>query len=388
MIIIGTQCGESRAWVVSNHSAFAVGGFVEAKAAAPILNHAEQLGCALLQSGHHCAMIAVGGFRTIPGRLVLALSTAGFALAQPSRMAKVDDVSTYTGSADVSGGVAVGREFFIVCEDEDSALRVYRRTSAGAPAARIDLDDTRALRVPGAKKELDLEAAARIGDKVFWIGSHGNNKDGEVAPSRRQLFATKISDDNGTFRVELVGQPYRRLVEDLIETPSLRELRLADAAASGRAAKDKGGLNIEGLAATPDGHLLLGFRNPVPQGRALIVPVLNPEEIIRGTRAKIGEPIRLDLAGRGIRDLVQFGREYLILAGAGDDDHAKLVTQLYRWSGAGSAPSLLAEFPGLNPEVIITYHDSAGGDVQVLSDDGRKPALPTARRSFRSVRVR
>jgi hypothetical protein len=33
-----------------------------------------------------------------------------------------------------------------------------------------------------------------------------------------------------------------------------------------------GGLNIEGLAATPDGQLLIGFRNPLSEGKALLLP--------------------------------------------------------------------------------------------------------------------
>jgi hypothetical protein len=321
----------------------------------------------------------------------LGLSVAtlpGLSAPQTSAKAQLGAVARYSGAADVSGGVAVGRDFFIVCEDEASALRVYPRKGDTRPVTEIDLDDQRHLRVPGAKKELDLEAAARLGDLVFWIGSHGNNKDGKLAPSRRQLFATKITDGNGKVRVELTGQPYRHLVEDLIATPALREFKFADAVAKGRAAKDEGGLNIEGLAATPDGQLLLGFRNPVPQGRALLVPVLNPAELLRGARAKIGDPVRLDLAGRGIRDIVLVGREYLILAGAGDDETAKLVTRLYRWSGAGSTPTLVTEFPGLNPEVIITYPDSEHGEAQILSDDGQKPPPPAAKRTFRSVTVR
>ena len=268
-------------------------------------------------------------------------------------------------------------------------LRVYRRNGGGGPVAQIDLGEIRELRVPGAKKELDLEAAAPLGDKVYWIGSHGNNKEGKVSPNRRQLFATTVSAGNGEFRVALAGQPYRRLVEDLIATPALREFKLADAAANGRAPKDEGGLNIEGLVASIDGHLLLGFRNPVPQGRALLVPVLNPEEIIRGARARIGEAIRLDLGGRGIRDIVLMGREYFILAGDhGEADRRPLIPQLYRWQGVGTAPRLVAEFPKLNPEAIIAYPDATGRELQVLSDDGQKPPLPATKRKFRGVTVR
>jgi hypothetical protein len=337
-------------------------------------------------------MVAIDIDRTISRWAVLvasALIHSSMGAAPSPGVAQISPATEYSGSADASGGAACGPDFFITCDDEDAILRVYRRTGGGGPVAQIDLGKIRELRVPGAKKELDLEAAAPLGDKVYWIGSHGNSKEGKVAPNRRQLFATTVSADQGKFRVALAGQPYRRLIEDLIATPALREFNLADAAADGRAPKDEGGLNIEGLAASTEGHLLLGFRNPVPQGRALLVPVLNPEEIIRGAQARIGEPIRLDLGGRGIRDLVLVGREYFILAGdRGEADRRALSAQLYRWQGVGAVPQLVAEFPKLNPEAIIVHADAAGRELHVLSDDGRKPPLPAAKRTFRGVTVR
>jgi hypothetical protein len=321
--------------------------------------------------------------------LVAAVLIHANGLAAPTASApQISAASAYSGSADASGGVASGADFFITCEDEDSILRLYRRKGGGGPVAQFDLGDIRELRVPREKKELDLEAAASLGDKVFWIGSHGNNKDGEVTPNRRQLFATTVSAADGKLRVALVGQPYRRLVDDLIASPALREFKLDAAAAAGRAPKEEGGLNIEGLAATSDGHLLVGFRNPIPQGRALLVPLLNPEEMIRGERAKIGAPIRLDLGGRGIRDIVLVGREFFILAGDGDTEHRHVVTQLYRWQGVGTAPQRVADFPTLNPEALIVYPDATGRELQVLSDDGQKPPLSAAKRTFRAVTVR
>jgi hypothetical protein len=52
--------------------------------------------------------------------------------------------------------------------------------------------------------------------------------------------------------------------------PRLRRFHLA--AAAHRPAEAPDGLNIEGLAATPAGSLLIGFRNPLPGGRALARP--------------------------------------------------------------------------------------------------------------------
>ena len=89
--------------------------------------------------------------------------------------------------------------------------------------------------------------------------------------------------------------------------------RLADA--SRLSAEAEGGFNIEGLAATPEGKLLIGLRNPLPQRRALVVPLENPAELIEGKTARFGLPIELDLDQRGIRSLELVGASYLIVAG-------------------------------------------------------------------------
>jgi hypothetical protein len=90
------------------------------------------------------------------------------------------------------------------------------------------------------------------------------------------------------------------------------------------APKEEGGLNIEGLTATPNGELLIGFRNPIPGGKALILPLTNPLDLIQKPETEVnaifGEPIELDLGGLGIRSIEywQVYQVYLIIAGAYD----------------------------------------------------------------------
>jgi hypothetical protein len=302
---------------------------------------------------------------------------------------RLSGLAQYTGSADASGAVSLGTNFFVVGDDEDDTLRVYRRNGGGPSVATVNLAGWSELQVPGAKKkELDLEAAARLGDKIFWMGSHGNSKEGKIAPNRRQLFATTITETEGAFHITLAGKPYRRLVEDFIEAPQLREFKLGEAAAKGHAPKDEGGFNLEGLCATPGGHLLIGFRNPIPQGRALLVPLLNPGGVILGERAQLGDPIQLDLQGRGIRDLISVGDEYFIIAGDYKSaETGATVSQLYQWAGGSAAPRRLVNLPQLNPEAIIAYPNPGKVELQVFSDDGQKPPLPSERRKFRSLRI-
>ncbi|HYG61171.1 MAG TPA: DUF3616 domain-containing protein [Thermoanaerobaculia bacterium] len=74
-------------------------------------------------------------------------------------------------------------------------------------------------------------------------------------------------------------------------------------------AEEPGALNIEGLAAK-DGKLLIGFRGPVRGGKALVVTLENPQEVLnQGAPASFATPIELDLDGLGIRSLEHWPAE-------------------------------------------------------------------------------
>ena len=76
------------------------------------------------------------------------------------------------------------------------------------------------------------------------------------------------------------------------------------------------------MTKTPEGNVLIAFRNPIPQAKALIVPMKNPEKVIEdGKTSNFGEVINLDLGGLGIRSIeyVESKRSYFIVAGSFDD---------------------------------------------------------------------
>jgi Protein of unknown function (DUF3616) len=319
----------------------------------------------------------------------LAASIALVALFVRSAPAE-PTISMYGEMCDASAAVALDQEHFVVGDDELNVLRVYKRGQSSS-VAQIDVSKFLGTK---PKKESDIEGAARVGNTVFWISSHGTNKDGEVQDRRRRFFATEVVAGTPP-SVRPVGKPYAALVQDLASDPKLTKYDFADAA--GRAPKTPGALNIEGLADATDGRLLIGFRNPLPGGKALIIPLENPEELTRndapaGTRARFGNPVELDLNGLGVRSIERVGDSYLVVAGPFD---AKGDFRLLRWSGKDEkvdpidAPSL----KGLNPEALFAFGET--GEIQILSDDGEfkigsgkcKDAAQ-AQQMFRSVILR
>ena len=274
--------------------------------------------------------------------------------------------AVFTQMCDASAAAAIDREHFMVADDEENILRVYSR-HGGAPIHQLDL--SKFLNADGKQtsKEADLEAAAQIGTRTYWIGSHGRNKKGEPSPGRQRFFATETDRDEKSLSVHPVGRPYLHLLEDLLREERLARYRLREAAE--RAPKEPGGLNIEGLAAAPSGELLIGFRNPIRDGKALLVPLRNPGGLIKGERAVFGDPRELDLGGLGIRSIGWEGSRYLIIAGASG---AGGRSRLYEWKGGADQPKLVprVSFGALNPEGIMFTDESGKSEYFVLSDDG------------------
>lgn len=274
-------------------------------------------------------------------------------------------IAIYRGMCDASAMAMAGNDHFVVANDEDSILRVYARTQSDAPVQTLDLSSF--LSLDPKSPETDLEGAATLGGRVYWISSHGRNKNGKNRPSRQQFFATTLTVTNGTIELQPVGQAYTRLLDDLARAPQLQSFELA--AAARQAPKTPGALNIESLCATPEGHLLIGFRNPIPGGKALLVPLLNPAELLAGKTARFGAPVLLDCGGRGLRDMTRAGDRYFLIAGSYD---GKGASALYEWAGGAAAPKLLPhpELKGLNPEALAPLTENGRERLLVLSDDG------------------
>ncbi|MCE9670133.1 DUF3616 domain-containing protein [Myxococcus stipitatus] len=300
------------------------------------------------------------------------------------------DVLVFEGMCDASGAVALAGDLFVVGDDEDNILRVYDARRGGPPVRSVDLSPSLALVATGKKvPEADIEAATQLGSLSFWLTSHGRNSSGKKAPGRLRFFATEGTPEGP----RVVGRPYMGLLEDLLASPGLARFHLERAEAL--APKAPGGLNIEGMTATEDGAaVLIGFRSPVPEGRALVVPLHNPREmVLEGARASVGTPRLLDLGGQGIRSMSWWRGRYLLISG---DAAGGTTSHLFTWKGGEDAPVPVREvdLAGFNPEAFFTPESEA--EILLLSDDGTVPLDGVAckklgdpaRKRFRGVWVR
>ncbi len=183
--------------------------------------------------------------------------------------------------------------------------------------------------------------------------------------------------------IEAVGSPCTGLLVALVGDP--RYVALGFDAAAGRA-PESGGINIEGIASTPDGHVWVGFRSPLAGTSAVLAPLLNPREAVDGKTPVFGDPVRLNLGGRGVRDITRGGDHYYIVAGNPGPGGNSV---LYRWDGTATEPEKIPA-PGLkhmNPEGIAVFGKENKPRLLVVSDDGhhQKPGAPP---TFRSIWVR
>lgn len=289
----------------------------------------------------------------------IALALLLVLLTRPAHAA--DPMFSYTEACDASAGAALAADLFVVANDEDNVLRFYRRGTGGRPLATQRLDAVLAV-----AEEADLEAVTRVGDRLYWMASHARNKNGKPRPARHQFFAARVSGTAGKPELVVAGPSYRELLKRMLTSPRLASLNLS--AAEPLAPEAPGGLNIEALAARPDGSLLIGFRNPIPARGAILVPLENPAALVSASAAPaFGDPIHLDLGGRGFRSIEAIGPgRYLIVAGPPADTG---TFALYEWTGRPADRPRALDVPlgTLRPEGLFAFPD---GGLLLLSDDG------------------
>jgi hypothetical protein len=257
----------------------------------------------------------------------------------------------YKGLCEASAAVALDDNHFAVASDETNVVLIYRKGKL-EPVHKADFEDFTTF------DKSDLEGAARIGSRVYWITSHSFNKDGKDRPKRKLFFASEIKAGAGGPTLKPVGKPYFDLRDPLASAAGVPKFEL----------------NIEGLAATEQGALLIGLRGPLKGGQAVVVPLNNPAEVIDKSKApRFGNALLLDLKGLGIRSIDRVGTgDHQFIISAGPVEDAKKPFRLYWWSGRATdkSPKEIQDvsLDGLIPEAVISFSNESS--VHVLSDDG------------------
>lgn len=307
----------------------------------------------------------------------------------------------HTGISDASTGIDVGNNYFLSGDDESNALHLYHKDSSGYFFNSTDIAGPMGLTGEG-----DFEASCRKGNKIYWMGSLGNSKTGNIQTSRHNFFATTISGTGSLTTATYIGS--QALRNSMTSWGDANGYNFTASGASGMIPKQIGGLNVEGMCLGPnDTSLYIGFRAPlVPvsnRTKALICPVRDFETWFNngspiGT-PNYGTPIELNLGGRGIRSIEKNANgQYLIVAGSYDNTHDPA---LFEWNGvATSAPVLLtADLTSLNPEGIVSFPSPFynGSTVELISDDGtqiwyndaieNKDLANQRNKKFRTVKV-
>ena len=130
----------------------------------------------------------------------------------------------FEGAVDSSAAADVGDGFFVGATDEENEFRLYD-VKEGLLPKKLDVGVEAAVKSAlGVEKikECDLEGAAKVGDRIFWIGSHGRNKNAEEKKERQVRFATKLSGSGKDAKLEIAGKVYTKLLNDLVNIPRSR----------------------------------------------------------------------------------------------------------------------------------------------------------------------
>jgi hypothetical protein len=297
------------------------------------------------------------------GLLALASCGEGMAPGGDNPAAVATKQFRYNGLCEASAAAVLDDVNFAVASDDSETLAIYRRGQA-EPIATVE-----------HKAVTDLEGAARIGDTIYWLTAHSLSKGGEdkPKPKRKVLFATKIVANApaggaaATPSLTASGANFVKLRERLAPKLGVPESELAK------------WLNIEGLAATPDGNLLAGVRSRNKNdARAYVVSIDQPASLV-GTAPSTAGPAAaptarslppLNLGGRGIRSMERVGegtRPYLIVAGP-RNDRDEISFALFWWDGASDRVTAgpAVDFGDMTPEALIAWPD---GEIQILGDN-------------------
>jgi hypothetical protein len=320
-----------------------------------------------------------------------AQAAASIAYGVSAAAADPDVARYYSSAGNASTAIDVGGGYILVADDESNVLRLYQEDTSGPPVKTFDFTSD----LPFGGTEVDIEASAQSGNRIYWEGSMSNGASGENEPARSTLFATDISGSGVNTTLTYVGS-YTGLSQDLIAWDEAganngqyppNYFGLAASASVGVPPHETDAVSAEGLEFAPGSTTTayLGFRAPLetPTNRtdALVVPITNINDLVdngnqTSTHATFGPPIQWDLGLNGVREIRKNAdSQYLVIAGASDETPGQT---LYLWDGVPTDPPRQTLTPlELGPdrgnwETIVDVPEplSAGSTFELIQDNG------------------
>jgi len=214
------------------------------------------------------------------------------------------------------------------------------------------------------KKDIeDIEALTSDENFVYAITSHSLSRAGKAQKQREKLIMFKY-EDGSIVDFHTYGDLKKDLVNGYESTFQSGIFTLND-------------INIEGLSYDPiSKQLLIGFRSPLIDGKAIIMSIQNPKEMFAdGTKPKFGQPITIDLYGLGIRDMTYDVAKdgFWIIAGSVNNRDSKF--ELWFMNRKDYALSLVKDYPNLNyaEGITLIMKESNIPSLLIVKDNGLKP---------------
>lgn len=266
---------------------------------------------------------------------------------------------------------------FLVVEDEQAypfSLVTIRPdgTSGSTPLVTQSQDAD-----PPLPKLNDLEAiTADSAGFIYAITSHSRNSKGNEKKSREKLIRFRLDGDRAVAAVVVTG----------LKAALVAAHPVLATAAEIRDVKAEGGINIEALEMTPDHQrLLVGFRSPLLDRRALVASIENPAELFEaGAAARISPRLdTLDLGGHGIRGMAYIPALAGYLVTSGPVAREQVQFQLWFWGGRQIDPPRRVTVPGLagfaHAEGVSPATIDGQQCIVIVSDDGSREEGRAAR---------
>lgn len=216
----------------------------------------------------------------------------------------------------------------------------------------------------------DLEAMVldRTGH-LYAMTSHSRDSEGDEKPSREKLVRFRIDGQH-----VVAPQVVKGLKPALLKAHPV----LAEAAAV-LDVKAGGGFNIESLEMSLDQQrLLIGFRSPLLDSRAILASVDNLAEMFDADAPpRVAASLTtLDLGGEGIRAMAHIPALDGYLISSGPVGRAPLPFKLWFWNGRPGEAARRVGVPGLagfeRTEGISSALIGGRPGIIVVSDDGNR----------------